>query len=153
MSCSDYLKLSILAYLDNQLTLRIDALQCWPLFWVSWTPCFLLFFVSTIFFRRQAKICIWPVGQVRDSETLCPWAFFMTWLAVCSLQLGYIFHCGLLFAALAEKSLFDSIFILFELCCGFYGSTLYRDFLVKVGQCQYLWIGSDRLDYSSSSFI
>jgi len=68
----------------------------------------------------------------------------MTRLAVCSLPLAvfffYLIYMYTFFTVAfcsvgrAEKSLFDSIFILFELCCGFYGSTLRRDLFVKVGQ-------------------
>lgn len=155
--------LSILAYLDNRLTLQHRcALQCCPLFWVSLPAFWLFFFIICYFFFGETKeICIWPVGQVRDSVEVARLSLGFLYDPTCSLQFTacrfsflLVLHlfCSLFFFGFlliymytfftvafcsawpAEKSLFDSIFILFELCCGFYGSTLRRDLFVKVGQ-------------------
>lgn len=156
--------LSILAYLDNRLTLQHRcALQCCPLFWVSLPAFWPFFFVICyfFFFWKTKEICIWPVGQVRDSVEVARLSLGFLYDPTCSLQFTacrfsflLVLHlfCSLFFFGFlliymytfftvafcsawpAEKSLFDSIFILFELCCGFYGSTLRRDLFVKVGQ-------------------
>jgi len=60
--------------------------------------------------------------------------FFFFFIGFLLIYMYTFFTVAFCSARPAEKSLFDSIFILFELCCGFYGSTLRRDLFVKVGQ-------------------
>lgn len=163
--------LSILAYLDNRLTLQHRcALQCCPLFWVSLPAFWPFFFVICYFFwgdEGNLHLACWPGSRLRGSRPFVPglslWPdlqfavysmpFFFS-LSFASFLFFFFFGFLLIYmytfftvafcsARPAEKSLFDSIFILFELCCGFYGSTLRRDLFVKVGQ--YRWGGSSCL--------
>lgn len=159
--------LSILAYLDNRLTLQHRcALQCCPLFWVSLPAFWPFFFVICYFFwgdEGNLHLACWPGSRLRGSRpfvpglslwpdlqfTACRFSFLSVLHLFCSffcfllIYMYTFFTVAFCSARPAEKSLFDSIFILFELCCGFYGSTLRRDLFVKVGQ--YRWGGSSCL--------
>jgi len=71
--------------------------------------CFLGLFVICYFRWEAREICIWPVGQVRDSVEVARLSLGFLYDPTCSLQFTacsffflsylyvYIFHCGLLF--------------------------------------------------------
>lgn len=117
--------LSILAYLDNRLTLQHRcALQCCPLFWVSLPAFWPFFFVICYFFwgdEGNLHLACWPGSRLRGSRPFVPglslWPdlqfavysmpFFFS-LSFASFLFSfffwffaylyvYIFHCGLLF--------------------------------------------------------
>lgn len=68
--------LSILAYLDNRLTLQHRcALQCCPLFWVSLPAFWPFFFVICYFFwgdEGNLHLACWPGSRLRGSRPFVP---------------------------------------------------------------------------------